>query len=339
MNPLSLISNDELRVVPGSPARPDDAALLDAYSTAVTGAVERVSPSVVHIEVRNGASGRRGQRDGTGSGFIFSPDGLTLTNSHVVHGAKRLEVALPDGRRTPATLVGDDPDTDLAVIRVAADEVHPAAFGDSSHLRPGQLVVAIGSPYGFQASVTAGVVSALGRSLRARSGRLMDNIIQTDAALNPGNSGGPLVNSQGEVIGVNTAVILPAQGLCFAIPANTARFVVSQLLREGRIRRAWLGIGGQNIELSRRTGRVSGLSADRGVLVLHIEPGSPAAAAGVREGDVIVEFDSHPVTNVDDLHRLLTSEAIAQSSHLTVLRRTERAVLSVTPVESPTHEA
>lgn len=335
MNSLNLVSSDELRVVPGGAPPADDGHLLDAYSAAVTGAVERVSPSVVHIEVRNAPSSRRGPRDGTGSGFVFSPDGLTLTNSHVVHGAKRLEVALPDGRRTPAALIGDDPDTDLAVIRVAADDLRPATLGNSSGLRPGQLVVAIGSPYGFQASVTAGVVSALGRSLRARSGRLMDNIIQTDAALNPGNSGGPLVNSSGEVIGVNTAVILPAQGLCFAIPANTARFVVSQLLRDGRIRRAWLGIGGQNIALSRRTGRVSGLSADRGVLVLHIEPDSPAAASGVREADVIVEFNSQPVTDVDDLHRVLTSEVIGQPSHLTVLRRTERAVLNVTPAESP----
>jgi S1-C subfamily serine protease len=315
--------------------------LLDAYSNAVMHAVERAGPSVVNIEVHGlerPAGPRRAPRPegGSGSGFLFTPDGLILTNSHVVHGARRIEVTVQDGRHLEASLVGDDPDTDLAVVRVTGDDLVAASLGDSAGLRPGQLVIAIGNPLGFQATVTAGVVSALGRSLRSRSGRLMDNIIQTDAALNPGNSGGPLVDSRGEVVGVNTAVILPAQGLCFAIPANTARWVASRLIRHGRIRRGWLGLGGQTAKLQRRLVLHHQLATESGMLVLHVEPGSPARVAELLEGDVIVGFAGEPVAGVDDLHRLLTEERIGARTPLTVIRRAEKREVEVVPVESRT---
>jgi S1-C subfamily serine protease len=271
---------------------------------------------------------------GSGSGFIFTPDGLVLTNSHVIHRATAIEVILQDGRHLEASRVGDDPDTDLAVVKVSAPELIAAELGDSSKLRPGQLVIAIGNPYGFQTSVTAGVVSALGRSLRARSGRLMDGIIQTDAALNPGNSGGPLVNARGAVVGVNTAMILPAQGLCFAIPSSTARWVASLLIRDGRIRRAWLGLGGQQVTLQRRLVRHFELGSDKGLMVVHIEDESPAARAGLREGDVIVGFENGAVRGVDDLHRMLSDGAIGHEGKLTVLRRSEKLEFAITPIES-----
>ncbi|HYM81969.1 MAG TPA: trypsin-like peptidase domain-containing protein [Candidatus Limnocylindria bacterium] len=322
-----------------TPASADDAPLLDAYSHAVAAAVESVAPAVVNLEVRHrGKDARSGatwsRPAGTGSGFVFTPDGLILTNSHVVHRAQNLEVTLQDGRRLPADVVGDDPDTDLAVIRVRAQDLASVRLGDSSGLRPGHLVIAIGSPLGFQATVTAGVVSALGRSMRSQSGRLIDNIIQTDAALNPGNSGGPLVNSRGEVVGVNTAVILPAQGICFAIPVNTARFVAGHLIQNGRIRRAYLGLGGQNVTLQRRLAREFGLPSERGLMIVQVEAGSPAQTAGLREGDVLIGFGDHPIGNVDDLHRALGEERIGMGSSLMILRRGQRQTLEIVPAES-----
>jgi S1-C subfamily serine protease len=312
------------------PAAPGDATLLDAYSEAVMSAVERVAPSVVRIEVEH--ADRRG---GSGSGFVIAPDGFIVTNSHVVHEATRMRVTLADGRSVPATLVGDDPDTDVAVVRIAADGLVPATLGDSSRLRVGQVVIAIGSPYGFHATVTAGVVSALGRSLRAQSGRLIDDVLQTDAALNPGNSGGPLVNSRGEVIGVNTATILPAQGLCFAIAIDLARFVAVTLMREGKVTRGFLGIAGQNARLRRAIVRRHALAVESGVLVLSVEKGSPAEAVGLREGDVVVALAGEPVAGVDDLHRLLTGERIGRPLELVVLRNSERLELNVAPAVSP----
>ena len=313
-----------------------DAGLLDAYSQAVVQAVELVGPSVVTIE-RGGKSER--ERGGHGSGFVFTPDGLILTNSHVVHDARSLHVSLADGRHMPAMLIGEDPDTDLAVIRVPASDLPALTLGDSRALRVGQLVIAIGNPLGFHATVTAGVVSARGRSLRSKSGRLMDDIIQTDAALNPGNSGGPLVNSRGEVVGVNTAVISGAQGLCFAIAANTAQFVVGRLIRDGRIRRSYVGVAGQNTPLARQFVRFYSLPASSGILVASIEPNSPASSSGLQEGDVIIAFAGQPVEGIDQLHRLLGEERIGVPTPLTVIRRTEKLEISVTPAESPRQAA
>lgn len=317
------------------PSPADDAPLLDAYSNAVVRAVETVGPSVVNIEVHHRSRSRRGPQGGSGSGFVFTPDGLILTNSHVVHDAASLEVTVQDGRHLTGSIVGDDPDTDLAVIKVSGSEFPIASLADSSQLRPGQLVIAIGNPLGFQATVTAGVLSALGRSLRSSSGRLVDNILQTDAALNPGNSGGPLVDSRGEVIGVNTAVILPAQGLCFAIPSNTARWVASRLIQHGRIRRGYLGVGGQSARLQRRRVLEMQLAGDGGFLVLSVEPGSPAAAAGIEEGDILVALDDRPIQSVDDLHRLMTEHPVGTRITLTLLRRGRKLTLEATPAESP----
>jgi S1-C subfamily serine protease len=322
----------------------NDERLLDAYSQAVIGAVERIAPAVVKLDVRQrlvAPAGRGGQRPpvevgGSGSGFVFTPDGLILTNSHVVHGAASIQVTLADGRRAGADFVGDDPDSDLAVVRVAAPDVTTAVLGDSEALRAGQIVIAIGNPLGFQATVTAGVVSALGRSLRARSGRLMDNIIQTDAALNPGNSGGPLVNTRGEVVGVNTAVIQGAQGLAFAVAINTAKFVAGRLIRDGRIRRGWIGVAGQNVGIPRRLARAYGLPDDTAVLVASVESDSPAARAGLRERDIIVSLGYNPIGGVDDLHRWLVDEGIGVALQMVVLRGTERLELSIVPVEQLT---
>jgi S1-C subfamily serine protease len=319
---------------PGAPAAgAGDDGLLDAYSRAVVEAAARVSPSVVKIEVRGPrqARGAGEPAGGSGSGFVFTPDGFILTNSHVVHGAREIEVTTLDGRHLLATPVGDDPDTDLAVVRVGASDLTPVAFSDSRRLRVGQLVVAIGNPFGFQYTVTAGVVSALGRSLRSRSGRLIDSVIQTDAALNPGNSGGPLVDSQGRVVGVNTAVILPAQGLCFAIPIHTAEFVVPRLIQDGVVRRSYLGVGGHNAQLARRVVVGLGLPAGSGVLVLSVEKDSPAARAGLAEGDIVVAFGREPVRDMDDLHRLLTVERAGVAARLGVLRRGEQLELEVVP--------
>src|SRR5438105_3504893 len=319
-----------------APDTSSDLQLLDAYSQAVVHAAEKVSPSVVKIEARKqiGKGGNRRETGGSGSGFIISPDGLVLTNSHVVHGADKLGVILNDGRQPDAALLGEDPDTDLAVLRIYAPNLIPARLGDSKKIRVGQVAIAIGNPYGFECTVTAGVVSALGRSLRARSGRLMDNIIQTDAALNPGNSGGPLVTTRGEVIGVNTAMILPAQGLCFAIASNTARFVAARLIRDGRIRRSYIGIAGQNVPIPRMQARANQLAISSGVLVASTEAGSPAADTGLREGDIIVEFNGQPIANVDDLHKQLTEQVIGVKSILTILRHTEKLPLSIVPAES-----
>jgi S1-C subfamily serine protease len=318
-----------------------DGILLDAYSQAVVNAAERVSPSVVHIHVsrsaRGGpqASGTPHEARGSGSGFIFTPDGFVLTNSHVIQEADRIEVALTGGSRYLAQRVGNDPHTDLAVLRISAPNLVPAALGDTQSLRVGQLVVAIGNPYGFECTVTAGVVSALGRSLRSRSGRLIDSVIQTDAALNPGNSGGPLVNSRGEVIGVNTAVILPAQGICFAIAINTAKFVAGRLIKDGKITRSYIGVAGQNVPLHRRLVRFHHLPVESGVLVVSLEPQSPAHRAGIREGDVIVGYRDQPVPSIDDLHRFLTESQVGVHSPISVIRQNEKLVIDLVPGEAP----
>ena len=318
-----------------------DDDIMDAYSRAVITAAEKVSPSVVYIEVQQPVRSRRGnaprmpqEARGSGSGFIFTPDGFILTNSHVVHGAKRIEVTVSDGHKYQADLIGDDPDTDLAVIRIDAPNLVPANLGNAQKIRVGQLVIAIGNPYGFQYSVTAGVVSALGRSLRAQSGRLMDAVIQTDAALNPGNSGGPLVNSRGEVIGVNTAMILPAQGICFATSIDTAKFVASRLIRDGKVSRSYIGLAGQNVPLPRRIVRYYNLAVESGIFVVSFEGNSPARNAGVREGDIIIAFEDHPTAGIDDLHKLLTEDRIGHKSSLVVMRGTEKLVLEVVPEES-----
>ncbi len=333
MKPWKLINDKVSPAIPaGTIGEPpvDEGELLDAYSTAVTTAVRRISPSVVHIDTRT--KGKNGQTSGgSGTGFVFTPDGLALTNSHVVSGASRVHVTLADGRQTDAAIVGNDPDTDLAVIRLDSHDGPAITFGDSAKLQVGQLVIAMGSPYGFQATVTAGVVSALGRTFRSQSGRLIDNIIQTDAALNPGNSGGPLVNARGQVVGVNTAVILPAQGICFAIPANTANFVAGRLIRDGKITRSYIGVAGQNVPIHQRLVRFYKLETHTGIFVIHVEENSPAAQAGVEEGDIIIALDRQNVTTVDDLHRVLTEERVGKPMPLTILRRYERMDLLVEP--------
>ena len=312
-------------------SQPDDSELLDAYSQAVIAAVETVGPAVVKIDAHID-----GGRTGGGSGVVFTPDGLVLTNSHVVDRAAHLSVALPDGRSMRADLVGHDADTDLAVIRVTSPtsmSLPWATLGDSRSVRVGQVAIAIGNPYGFHHSVTTGVVSALGRSLRSRSGRLMDDIIQTDAALNPGNSGGPLVTTRGKVIGVNTAMILPAQGLCFAIASNTARFIAARLIRDGRIRRSYIGVAGQNVPIPRALARANQLAATSGVLVASVEPDSPATAAGLRDGDIVLAFAGEAVTGIDDLLRRLTEERIGVPLPLTILRASRKRQLTIVPSE------
>ena len=313
----------------------NDGQLLDAYSETVSGAVANVASAVVNIQIKNPSLGRRGE--GGGSGFFIAPDGFILTNSHVVHGAQSIEVTLHDARTFSAALIGDDPDTDLAVIRIDAAQLPFLPFADSNKLLVGQIAIAIGSPYGFQQTVTAGVVSALGRSMRAQSGRLMDNIIQTDAALNPGNSGGPLVNSSGRVIGVNTAVILPAQGLCFAIAANTAQLVAAWLIRDGKIRRSYLGLAGQNSTIHPRLVRHHKLFNNQGVLVAGTEVDGPARQSGLAEGDIIIAFRETSISSIDDLHRVLVGEEIGIRSTLKIIRGVEMVELSVTPQELPRH--
>ena len=312
------------------PAPVSDAELQDAYSQAVSGAVAAAHPAVVHIEVQG-----QDAPAGSGSGFFISPDGYLLTNSHVVHGARALRVFLADGRKLGADLIGDDPDSDLAVLRVSAEDLSHLSFADSAAVRPGQIAIAIGSPMGFQQTATAGIVSGLGRSLRGASGRLIDNVIQTDAALNPGNSGGPLVNSRGEVIGVNTAIIRPAQGICFAIASNTAHWVAAWLIKDGRIRRSYIGVAGQTVPLLRKLVRHHHLGQETGVLVAGIEPGSPASRAGLVEGDVLLALDDAPTPAVDSLHKLLTADRIGERALVAFLRGVELRRHAIIPLEMP----
>ncbi|OGC93295.1 MAG: serine protease [candidate division Zixibacteria bacterium RBG_16_53_22] len=320
-------------------AMDSDIALLDTYSQAVIRAAEKVSPSIVNVEVRQLVQPRPGSRrppvdrPGSGSGFVFTPDGFILTNSHVVHEATSVHVTAADGNRYLAEVVGDDPGTDLAVIRVTAPRLQSVTFGDSQKIRVGQLVIALGNPYGFQSTVTTGIVSALGRSLRSQSGRLIDNVIQTDAALNPGNSGGPLANSAGEVIAVNTAIIQPAQGICFAIGINTAKYVAGRLIKDGKIRRGYIGIAGQNVQIHRRVVRYYNLPAEKGVLVISSEDGSPARRAGITMGDIIVAFDNQVIRDIDDLQKMLTEKEIGVKIPVMVIRRTEKLELEVEAVE------
>lgn len=337
------ISNTESKTSDASPFQCShgDDELLDAYSKAVIGAVDRVSPAVVNVyvsrKVQRPMMYGRGpdEMQGGGSGFIFTPDGFILTNSHVIHESTKIDVTLFDGQHFPARVIGDDPDTDLAVIKIDAQGLSFAELGDSEALRVGQLVIAIGNPFGFNCTVTSGVVSALGRSLRTGSGRLIDDVIQTDAALNPGNSGGPLVNSKGEIIGVNSAVVLPAQGICFAIPSSIAKFVAAALIHDGRIRRSWIGIGGQNVALRPEVVKDQKLPVEQGVLAVGIDRYSPADKAGLVPGDVIIGMDEHPVKSIDDLHKLLTEEYINRKARLTVLRRLDKLSLDIVPAEMP----
>lgn len=318
-----------------------DEKLLDAYSQAVIRVVEAVSPTVVHIEAQKIVRERSRsyysypqEVSSNGSGFIFTPDGYILTNSHVVNGANKMEVTLADGRTYAGELIGDDPDTDLAVVRIYAPNLPAAALGDSQSLRVGQLAIAIGHPYGFQTTVTTGVISALGRSFKSESGKLIENIIQTDAALNPGNSGGPLLTSHGEVIGINTAIAIAAQGICFAVPINTAKQVIPTLMRYGKIKRGYIGIGGQNVQISRRLMLFHELATDTGIFVMYVESNSPAQKAGLQEGDVIVGFNGKPLTSIDDLQKMLTPEQIGIRVQLTILRRNQKLIANIVPEES-----
>ena len=330
--------SDVLNTQPAARNGPvSDAPLLDAYSNAVVDAADEVSPAVVKIDVRKNGAARADAREGggSGSGFVITPDGLIVTNSHVVHGAGSSgghpcgwpPAGCPRYRQRPGHGSG-------GAAHLRAPNLKPVRLANSEQLRVGQLAIAIGNPYGFQYTVTAGVVSALGRSFRSNSGRLMDNIIQTDAALNPGNSGGPLVNSRGEVIGVNTAVILPAQGLCFAIAINTAKYIAGWLIKDGVIHRAYLGIGGQTTKIHRRVVRHYGLPVETAMLVVTVEPASPAGRAGLREGDLIVEFNGHPIASVDDLHKQLNGAQVGVRSALIVIRGTEKLQLEAVPEES-----
>jgi len=304
----------------------DDELLLDAYSRAVTGAVDIVGPAVVKVDVERGG----------GSGVLFTPDGLILTNAHVVAGHDHPRITLTDGRSTLGDVIGRDPHSDLAIVRISADgsPLPWATLGDSRAIKVGQVAIAIGNPFGFHHSVTSGVISALGRSLRAQSGRLIDDIVQTDAALNPGNSGGPLVTTRGEVIGINTATILPAQGLCFAIASNTARFVAARLIRDGRIRRSFVGVAGQNVPIPRAIARANQLAVSSGVFIVSVESASPAAVAGLRDGDVIFACNGAAVTGVDDLHRQLTEERIGIATAMSILRGGARKEIVVVPTET-----
>ena len=335
-NPVALVADEVGLDREAEPARPrpplDDRDLLDAYSHAVVSVVDAVGPSVVSIAVDPG--GRRAEARTAGSGVIISSDGYVLTNSHVVHGSASLAVSLTDGRRFSASLVGEDPATDLALVQVDAPALPAARLGQSATLRVGQLVIAIGNPFGFQSTVSAGVVSAMGRSLRSTTGRLIDNIIQTDVALNPGNSGGPLVESRGRVVGINTAIFAMAQGISFAVPIDTATSVIPQLLARGRVVRAYLGFGGQSRPVDRRVFRALGLPHERAIEILHVEPGTPAAGAALQRGDLVVALDGRPVQSVDDVHRLLDADAIGRDVGITVVRDGRRLDATVVPAEA-----
>lgn len=306
--------------------RNSDEQLLDSYSQTVSSVFQKASAAVVKIDVQH----QKGQ--GSGSGFVFTPDGFIITNSHVVHGAQKIEVHFVDGRKADAQLIGDDPHTDLAVLRVNLQNLNYVELADSNRIQVGQIAIAIGNPYGFQCTLTAGVVSALGRSMRSQSGRLIEQIIQTDAALNPGNSGGPLFNSRGEVIGVNTAVILPAQGICFAIPANTAKFIVGELLRHGRVKRGFLGIMAQNVLLPKGLVHIGRIPAESGISIVGLEDGSPAQVAGLALGDVIIAVDQSVIHTIDDLHKILTDQKISSPLTLTIIRDFEKKEVVVVPV-------
>jgi len=322
---FTLIRDDDGSLDQATPASAsDDSDLLDAYSAAVTGAVDKVAPAVVHLQ----AGGQ-----GSGSGVIFTPDGFVLTNSHVVHGAQKVEATLSDGRVLQAYPVGDDPDTDLALLQLHAPGLAWAGLGASDRVRVGQIAIAIGNPLGFQCTVTAGVVSALGRSLRTQNGRLIDDVVQTDAALNPGNSGGPLVSSKGEVVGINTAIIAGAQGICFAVSSNTARYVLSQILRHGRVRRAFIGVAAQTLPLPRRMQRALEIEQAAGVIVTGVEAGGPAEKAGLKPRDIVIALDGTPVTGADDLVRLLGGERIDTAVALTAISGGRLKTVAVTPIE------
>jgi S1-C subfamily serine protease len=325
---VQLLGGSTPEFSPRSPLPPTDAALLDAYSQAVTTTVQQAGPGVVHIQART-AQGR----GGSGSGFLISPDGLVVTNSHVIHGAEAVRAQTPDGRESRAEIVGDDPDTDLAVLRIDLPGLSHLSFADGDHVRVGQIAIAIGNPLGLDNTVTAGIVSALGRTFPARTGRLIDNVLQTDAALNPGNSGGPLLDTRGRVIGVNTAIIPSAQGICFAIGSKTAEFIAGWLIKEGRIRRGYIGVAGQDATIPERVARFHQLRQRSGILVHGVEKKSAAAEAGVQEGDILIWLDSEELCSVHDLHRLLVLREPNRRSRLTVLRRTELAHLWITPRE------
>jgi S1-C subfamily serine protease len=309
-----------------------DAILLDAYSRTVSGVIDQVGPAVVRVEVP--LAGRPDGRGGVGSGVVITPDGLILTNSHVVAGNRRLRVATPDGRTLNAELLGEDPDSDIALLRADSQTAMTAArLGNSKTMRRGQLVVAIGNPLGFESTATAGIVSAVGRSLRSRTGRLIEDIIQTDAALNPGNSGGPLLDSKGEIIGINTAIIMGTQGLCFAVASNTAQFVLLELLAHGRVRRASIGIAAQTAPIPRRIAYAAGLNQTSGALVASLDPSGPAAHSGLTSGDMIVSLDGVRITGVDDVIRILDAGRIGQSLTVEAVRGGAKHKLAVVPVE------
>ena len=331
-NPVSILDSGEAEIQPIAPETAEDAELLDAYSRAVSDVVDSVGPAVVRVETLS-ADGRRG---GVGSGVVISPDGLVLTNSHVVQGSRELKLVTPDGLNLSARLIGEDPDTDLALLRANTPQSLPSArLGDSKRLHRGQLVVAIGNPLGFESTVTAGVISALGRSLRSSTGRLIEDVIQTDAALNPGNSGGPLVSSRGEVIGINTAVIMGAQGICFAIASNTAQYVLSELIQHGRARRAYIGVSAQTVPVPRRFALKHGIDNKLGAMIANIEKESPAETGGLKPRDIVVSLDEISVTGIDDMIRLLNGERIGHTVTLRVLRGVELLTLEIKPAERP----